>query len=94
MKRRKTKTGKRRAQFSIKAKPGAKVCVAGNFNGWDPDKNQLKDRSGRGEFRASLLLEPGEYEYKFIIDGDWHIDPENPHWVTNEFGTLNNVLRL
>ncbi|RME20474.1 MAG: glycoside hydrolase [Deltaproteobacteria bacterium] len=92
--RKKESAGKKRVVLSLKAEPGSKVFVAGTFNGWDTTKKQLKDRTGKGDYQATLLLPPGEYEYKFLVNGDWHVDPENPHWVTNEFGTLNNILRI
>lgn len=89
-----SKTGRRRVRFAFRADPGSRVCVAGTFNGWDPDKTVLRDRTGRGEYVRQVLLDPGRYEYKFVVNGVWCVDPENPHWVPNEFGTLNSVLDL
>ncbi|MFT4639302.1 MAG: hypothetical protein ACI8T1_002627 [Verrucomicrobiales bacterium] len=39
-----------------------------------------------------MLFEPGRYEYKFVINGEWSADVHCPHWVLNEFETLNSVL--
>ena len=89
-----TKRGRRRVRFEYRAEPGHRVCVAGSFNGWDPRRTVLVDRTGKGDYSRAVLLVPGRYEYKFVVDGVWCVDPENPRWVPNEFGTLNSVLDL
>ena len=71
--------------------PGKCVVVAGTFNDWQPVR-KLEDKNGDGSYRCRLLLTPGEYQYKFQIDGEWRSDPSNPNIVPNEFGSLNNVL--
>jgi 1,4-alpha-glucan branching enzyme len=87
----KTAPKARRVAFSVHAKPGSKVSLAGCFNNWDPSANKLADKKGDGTFTASVSLLPGDYQYKFVIDGTWHADPECPDWVQNEHGTLNSV---
>ncbi|MBC8172950.1 MAG: hypothetical protein H7X71_03495, partial [Chitinophagales bacterium] len=37
-------------------------------------------------------LPPGKYIYKFVVDGNWILDPDNPHMEENEFGNGNSVL--
>jgi 1,4-alpha-glucan branching enzyme len=78
--------------------PQAKdVFVAGTFNDWNPHQERLV-RNKSGQWRATLWLEPGRYEYKFIIDGVWTCSPSCeegepcPHCVMNAFGTMNRVL--
>ncbi len=93
-KRRNIRAKRRRIRFSFRAEPGSRVALAGTFNGWDPDKVLLKDRTGKGDYERTVLLAPGHYEYKFVVNGTWHPDPENPNWVHNDFGTLNSVLDL
>ncbi len=85
---------RRRVKFGFRAEPGSLVALAGTFNGWNPEQMFLKDKTGRGDFERTVLLEPGRYEYKFVVDGVWHPDPENPNWVHNEFGTLNSIIEL
>lgn len=73
-------------------KPEAKrVFVAGDFNGWDPQVNAMTRRAG--QFVKSIKLPPGEHQYKFIIDGEWHVDPSAPT-VLSTMGTINNVVRV
>ena len=71
--------------------PGKKVFVAGSFNGWKPEK-ELKDPGKTGVYRGQLRLEPGEYQYKLVVNGNWCLDAENPNFIPNDFGTLNSVL--
>jgi 1,4-alpha-glucan branching enzyme len=82
---------KHRVTFSVRAESGAKVFLAGNFNGWDPAAKEMTDPRGEGVYTAVLLLAPGDYQYKFVIDGTWCADPECPDWTPNEHGTLNSV---
>ena len=43
-------------------------------------------------YSTSLRLEPGKYEYKFVVDGTWCADPECLDCVPNDQGTLNSVI--
>jgi hypothetical protein len=52
------------------------VFLAGSFNQWQPNDLRMQRKDGRWE--ATVFLEPGNYEYKFIIDGQWMPDPDNP----------------
>ncbi len=85
------KVKRRRVNFSIGARPGCTVCVAGTFNNWSPTK-KLTAKPGGDVYKGSLLLDPGQYEYKFVIDDIWCIDPENTEFVRNDYGSLNSVL--
>ena len=89
-----TATKNRRVTFSVQADPGAIVCLAGTFNNWDPQSRKLTDKKGTGAFTTSLMLPPGTYEYKFVINGTWCVDPNNGEWTQNDLGTLNSVLTV
>ncbi|HCT29344.1 MAG TPA: hypothetical protein DIW31_01100 [Bacteroidales bacterium] len=65
------------------------VCISGSFNNWSRDSRMAK-KDGKWVF--PIFLRPGKYTYKFIIDGDWILDPDNKLWEENEFGTGNSVL--
>jgi 1,4-alpha-glucan branching enzyme len=72
--------------------PGAaQVLLVGEFNNWDPAKHPMKIGDD-GIWRKSLFLYPGTYEYKFVVDGEWRNDPENPLICANSFGTRNNFI--
>lgn len=91
-KSKKPTSGKRRVNFSIDAGPGKKVSVAGTFNDWDPEAKVLKDKNNDGIYRGAMMLPPGTYEYKYVIDGVWCVDAQNQHFVPNELGTINSML--
>jgi hypothetical protein len=76
--------------FDSKAR---RVCVAGTFNNWSPDATPLKN-DGCGEWTAELSLKPGQYEYRFVVDGEWMDDPRVPERVRNSYGGFNSVLTL
>jgi 1,4-alpha-glucan branching enzyme len=54
--------------------PVKKVCVGGDFNGWDPSARRMSRFPKDGTYRARLSLAPGRYEYKFVVDGEWVVD--------------------
>jgi 1,4-alpha-glucan branching enzyme len=47
-----------------------------------------------GIWRTALKLQPGRYEYKFVVDGTWMEDPGNPDMVPDPFGGNNSVLTV
>jgi hypothetical protein len=44
-----------------------------------------------GVWKKIVMLTPGRYEYKFLVDGQWRTDPENDQVCFNRFGTRNNI---
>jgi multiple sugar transport system permease protein len=56
----------------------SRVTVAGAFNEWDADASPMHWRDGVWT-RTFYGLEPGEYPYKFVAEGqEWMADPGNP----------------
>ena len=51
------------------------VLLTGTFNNWDKERLTMT-RSGNG-WEIDYVLAPGNYEYKFIVDGTWILDPAN-----------------
>jgi hypothetical protein len=39
-----------------------------------------------------LALPPGRYQYRYVVDGEWREDPENPNAVPGPAGVRNSVL--
>lgn len=79
--------------FVCDLRPDAReVYLVGEFNNWNPKADRMtKTKNG---FRRTLQLAPGEYQYKFLVDGQWHNDPSAPKQVPNTFGTTNSVIRV
>jgi len=72
----KQKSKKRKISFSLKAPGADQVFLAGDFNNWDTTSHPMT-KAGKGSWNKSLLLQEGSYEYKFIVDDQWEIDPKN-----------------
>lgn len=69
------------------------VFLAGNFNNWSTSAMpmQLVD----GIWQIAIALEPGSYQYKFVINGTtWKEDPEAPSYVDDGFGGKNGAFVL
>jgi chromosome partitioning protein len=71
------------------------VRIAGDFNGWVPDKNVRSLVQAEGLERVwtkILLLPPGTYHYRYVVDGEWREDPDNPQAEPGPVGGRNSVL--
>ena len=82
----------KRVTFTYRGATGLNVCLAGDFNGWAPAVKRLQDVTGNGEYLVRCLLQPGRHEYKFVINGEWLLDPANQNRTCNERGDWNNVI--
>ncbi|XP_057755850.1 protein PTST homolog 2, chloroplastic-like isoform X1 [Arachis stenosperma] len=69
--------------------PSSQIYLVGSFDGWSTQRKM--EKSNTGIFSLNLLLYPGKYEIKFIVDGEWKVDPLLPIVVTNK-GYENNLL--
>ena len=70
----------------------SEVLCTGTFNGWSQEDYAM-DRLRNG-WEYNLLLPPGNYEYKYIVDGKWINDPDNPYRTNNEHNTDNTWLAV
>ncbi len=71
------------------------VRIAGDFNGWVPDKGVRSLIESEGETRIwtkIILLNPGTYQYRYVVDGEWREDPDNPEVSSSAVGGRNSVL--
>jgi hypothetical protein len=79
----------------VVVQPGARtVQAAGDFNGWNPARTPLEHVSN-GAWTATIPLEPGRYEYMFVVDGQqWIGDPFAAEQNRDGFGSQNAVLEV
>ncbi len=80
----------RKTEFSLSAPHARIVSTAGDFNQWNPSSHPMK-MDDEGIWRISLTLNPGQYEYRFFVDGEWQNDPNCGPFVENPFGTSNSL---
>jgi hypothetical protein len=73
--------GKDRFEAVFRYKPAAKaksVTLAGTFNKWDVKAQPMEGPDKDGYYTTRLVLAEGNYEYKFVVDGQtWVADPTN-----------------
>ncbi len=84
----------KRVRFSLDAPKAKAVLLVGDFTDWEARaKRMRRPRRGSPSFVTVVELEPGTYEYKFIVDGHWVEDPR-AEAVPNSFGTRNSVVSV
>ncbi|GAY43763.1 hypothetical protein CUMW_077010 [Citrus unshiu] len=67
------------------------VQVMGTFDGWSQGEHLSPEYNGSfTKFSTTLMLRPGRYEIKFLIDGEWQLSPEFP--TVGEGLMKNNLL--
>ena len=76
--------------FTLDAPDAARVQLAGDFNGWVLDGNDMNP-VGR-VWKKVVKLQPGRYRYRYIVDGVWQRDPLNPAVEPSPYGGHNSIL--
>lgn len=79
--------------FFIDAPGANSVAIAGCFNNWQPQEMDVPEKDGM-QWSISLPLESGTYQYKFIVDGVWVIDPVNTSRITNQYAEENSLITV
>lgn len=80
-------------EFSLMAPEAGEVFVVGDFNDWKNGKDKLR-KFKTGLHKKNVKLQPGRYEYRFVVDGNWWTDPANEQRCRNAYGEDNSVLEI
>jgi hypothetical protein len=83
----------KKTKFFLKACGARSVKVAGDFTEWGKSPIDMI-LTGDGDWSAVVSLEPGQYAYRFIVDGQWHDDPGCVRRIPNAFGSENAVIEV
>lgn len=79
--------------FSLPGFESAKaVNLAGSFNNWNPTEISMI-KKGNG-WHLPVYLQEGSHTYKFIVDGNWILDPLNENARHDGMGNTNSVINL
>lgn len=96
----KTKSKKVATALTCRAANATAVSVAGTFNGWSTTALPMQQVKP-DQWLAEISLAPGNYEYKFVVDGEWGCEPGCEHayagcpkCVPNAYGTMNRTLEV
>ncbi len=85
-------------EVTFRYKPEGKpnqVMLAGSFNDWNVGKTPMTGPGPDGEYTATLLLPAGDYQYKFVVDGNWVTDRAHADSFTDDgFGGQNSVVKV
>ncbi len=82
-------------EFVVKNDCAEQISLSGSFNRWAKDVLLMEPARG-GLWRIEIpMLPPGNYQYKFLIDGEnWVEDFTNPYREPDGFTGFNSVLRV
>ena len=80
-------------EFIFHSSEAKKVHLVGQFNNWDTHSIAMRKWNER-EWRTTLQLNPGRYEYKYLIDGAWAENVPGTEKVQNSLGTNNLVISV
>lgn len=83
----------RQVSFELEAGAAREVLLAGDFTGWEKTPIKLR-KSERGTWQTSVTLAPGEYHYRFLVDGKWCDDPRARRTQPNPFGSQDCILEI
>ncbi len=79
--------------FTYDAPSAENVYIAGSFNDWNATKDKLhKDENGL--WSIIIRLPAGKYQYKFVVDGSWYFDQDNPNTEDDGYGGSNSVITV
>ena len=70
------------------------VQLVGDFSNWEPVEGVMVQEERNNIWKGTFPLDPGKYQYKFVVDGEWKIDPYNSDVVTGNQGTNNSLVSV
>jgi len=76
--------------FTIEAPDAERVQLAGDFNNWTLDGNDMEAMDG--VWKKVVKLPPGRYRYRYVVDGRWQNDPLNATVEPSPYGGEDSVL--
>ena len=69
-----------------------RVFLAGNFNNWHVGSLELSLKNG--SWKLPVYIPDGTFAYKFIVDGHWITDPQNPILRPDGAGNYNSYISI
>jgi 1,4-alpha-glucan branching enzyme len=71
---------------------GQEAFIVGDFNDWDEAATPMQ-RLKDGRFKVTLELDKDkEYQFRYLVDGEWHNDWEADKYLPNPFSGDNSVV--
>ncbi len=71
------------------------VAVVGDFNGWDRKKGVMQYLPEENKWYKKMLIKPGVYRYKFLLDTNiWIADKNSKYFADDGFGGQCSVISV
>ena len=86
-------TNECRQVFGYTAPEAGSVLLMGDFTNWQ-EKPIALAKGPDGLWLITVTLPPGEYAYRFLVDGEWRDDPECTVRIPNPFGSHDSVRQV
>lgn len=80
--------------FALHDSNAQEVYLVGDFNNWKTSEENKLSRDNGDSWTKRLSLKPGTYHYKFVVDGQWQEDHNNPNKEENNFGGYNSLIEI
>lgn len=82
----------RNVRFSVNLPHARDVRLIGDFNAWSEKGIVLDGPQDDGSWSVDIDLEPGKYQYMFVVDeSEWVADENADAWVDDGYGHVNSV---
>ena len=73
--------------------PAEKVCLVGDFNGWDETSLPM-EKTPDGEWALEMKLRAGDYQFKYLVDGVFYNDNQADDYQPNYWGSEDSVVKV
>lgn len=83
----------RLVEFSLKMPVAKSVQLAADFTDWEESPIDLI-RFGDGVWSTTVPLPPGNYAYRFLVDGHWHDDTHTARHNLSSSGTAKDFIKV
>lgn len=78
--------------FQFSSKTASSVEIAGDFNHWIPEPLVRRDQDGL--WQKVIPVDIKNFRYKFIVDGEWQVDPNQPAQKENAYGGVDSYMEF
>lgn len=76
--------------------PAKWVAMKGSWDNWKEEivlKRTVRKKDSSPQFYVTMKIAPGSYQFKFIVDGTWVVNPAYPI-IKNHDQSENNLLNV
>ena len=83
----------KKTSFQVELPEADSVAVVGDFNEWSSNATPMKKLKS-GVWKADLALDEGEYEFRYLVNGQEWLNDSETNVRPNRFGTVNSVVEV